>query len=230
MSFGIVLRSAAELCGASNFSANRRRRCVHRARGMLTCSGSGVERDFQRRSPAETVRGPGWALTGQALGVVDKRKCQGRSKRSVEKVAEPTAVLPRVRAEVDSPPIDPGHAPCPRHEIDDWIVRGVASVRGAGVGGHCPYLPDLAHRGRPIRSTIQLPRGSAPRWPRVSTATVCPLIPPVTVDVARQHPLCAANPLSTRPNQSGSTPRRSFPTPFILCLSNPTVLLRWIRA
>ena len=44
--------------------------CGCRARGMLTACDSGAGSDFQRRSPAETIRGPAWALTGQAWGVI----------------------------------------------------------------------------------------------------------------------------------------------------------------
>ena len=40
------------------------------AKGMLTTRGSGSGSDFQRRSPAGTVRGPAWALIGQVLGVM----------------------------------------------------------------------------------------------------------------------------------------------------------------
>ena len=76
-----------------------------------------------------------------------------------------------------------------------------------------PLPPDPAHGGRPIRRAIQLPRGSAPKWPPRVYCRSLPLISPVTADVARQYPLCAANPLSTRPNRSGSTPRRPFPHP-----------------
>ena len=55
------------LCGA----------CLPR-RGMLKSRGSGVGRDFQRRSLAETVRGPAWALTCQALGIMmDRSKSEG---------------------------------------------------------------------------------------------------------------------------------------------------------
>ena len=42
-------------------------------KGMLTTRGSGIGGDFQRRSPAETVRGPAWAQIGQAYGFIVDR-------------------------------------------------------------------------------------------------------------------------------------------------------------
>ena len=42
------------------------------AREMLAACGSGAGSHFQRRPQAVTVRGPAWALTGEALGVVDR--------------------------------------------------------------------------------------------------------------------------------------------------------------
>ena len=44
-----------------------------RAKEMLTTRGSGVGSDFQRRPMAETVRGPAWALIGQAYGFIVDR-------------------------------------------------------------------------------------------------------------------------------------------------------------
>ena len=40
------------------------------ATGMLTACSSGIGSDFQRGSPAETVRGSAWVLIVQALGVM----------------------------------------------------------------------------------------------------------------------------------------------------------------
>ena len=48
------------------------------AKGVLTVGGNGVGSDFQRKSPAETVRGPAWVLIAQALGVmVDRSNAEG---------------------------------------------------------------------------------------------------------------------------------------------------------
>ena len=44
--------------------------CGDHAKGMLTARGSGIGSDFQRRSPAGTVRGPAWVLIVQALGIM----------------------------------------------------------------------------------------------------------------------------------------------------------------
>ncbi len=45
---------------------------VRHARGMFAARGSGVGRDFQHKSPEETIRGPAWAQVGQVLrGLVD---------------------------------------------------------------------------------------------------------------------------------------------------------------
>ena len=47
--------------------------CGRHARGMLTARGSGVGSDHQRKSLAEAVRCPAWALIGQACGgMVDR--------------------------------------------------------------------------------------------------------------------------------------------------------------
>ena len=43
--------------------------CVRHTRGMFTARRSGVGSDHQRKSPAETVKYPAWALIGQAWGV-----------------------------------------------------------------------------------------------------------------------------------------------------------------
>lgn len=45
---------------------------AHYVEGKLTARGSGVGRDFQRRPPAETVRGPAWVLLGQAWAHGDR--------------------------------------------------------------------------------------------------------------------------------------------------------------
>ena len=46
-------------------------------RGMLTARGSGVGSDHQRKSPAEAVRRPSWALIGQVCGgTVDRSKAE----------------------------------------------------------------------------------------------------------------------------------------------------------
>ena len=47
--------------------------CGCHARGMLTVRGSGTGSDFQRRSQAETIKGPAWMLIGQALGGLVER-------------------------------------------------------------------------------------------------------------------------------------------------------------
>ena len=56
--------------------------CVRHARGMFAARGSGVGSDFQRRPQAETIKGPAWVLTGQALGImVDRSKAVGAVRR-----------------------------------------------------------------------------------------------------------------------------------------------------
>ena len=65
--------------------------CGDHAKGMLTARGSGIGSDFQRRSPAGTVRGPAWTLIGQAYGVtVDRSNAEGGVMRGVAgRVIEP---------------------------------------------------------------------------------------------------------------------------------------------
>lgn len=44
--------------------------CARYVEGKLTARGSGAGRDFQGRSPAETIRSLAWVLLGQARGVM----------------------------------------------------------------------------------------------------------------------------------------------------------------
>ena len=54
------------------------------ARGMFAARGNGVGSDFRRKSLAETVRDPGWALMAQVWGVmVDKSNAEGVVKKGV---------------------------------------------------------------------------------------------------------------------------------------------------
>ena len=63
----------------------------YRAKGMLTARGSGAGGDFQRKSSAETVRGPAWVLIVQALSImVDGSNPEG----GVRKVAAGCAIEP----------------------------------------------------------------------------------------------------------------------------------------
>ena len=62
------------------------------AKGMLTARGNGIGSDFQRRSPAGTVRGPAWALIGQAYGVMVDRS---NPEDGVRKGAAGRAIEPR---------------------------------------------------------------------------------------------------------------------------------------
>ena len=65
--------------------------CVRHARGMFAARGSGAGRDFQRKSPAETVRGPAWVLIAQALGVMVYRS---NAEDGVRKGSAGRAILP----------------------------------------------------------------------------------------------------------------------------------------
>lgn len=65
--------------------------CVRHARGRFAARGNGAGRDFQHKLPAETVRGPPWALTGQALGnLVEWSDAEG----GVRKVEAVGAIVP----------------------------------------------------------------------------------------------------------------------------------------
>ena len=73
----------------------------------IRCRQSGVN----RRQIADRTGLPCAASANPYEVILNRPWCQGRSKGTVEKVAELTAFLPRRRPEVDSPPIDPPHTP-----------------------------------------------------------------------------------------------------------------------